>query len=239
MTAAFPNYWAIVPAAGVGKRFSADIPKQFHQLKGDLVAQHTLSRLLKIPLIKRIVAPCDPTSGYWSKISAVKNPRVTLTEGGETRAKSVLNGLIMLSNVAELDDWVLVHDMARPCVTSSDIMKLINGLTNHPVGGLLTTQVNETLKTIMPDNHVQATVNREAYRAAKTPQMFRYGILRDAIELMIQDQKIPTDEASAVEYSNHKVLSIEGRHDNIKITRREDLMIAEVILINQENERCV
>ena len=72
MTAAFPNYWAIVPAAGVGKRFSADIPKQFHQLKGDLVAQHTLSRLLKIPLIKRIVAPCDPTSGYWSKISAVK-----------------------------------------------------------------------------------------------------------------------------------------------------------------------
>ena len=164
---------------------------------------------------------------------------MTLTEGGETRAKSVLNGLIMLSNVAELDDWVLVHDMARPCVTSSDIMKLINGLTNHPVGGLLTTQINETLKTIMPDNHVQATVNREAYRAAKTPQMFRYGILRDAIELMIQDQKIPTDEASAVEYSNHKVLSIEGRHDNIKITRREDLMIAEVILINQENERCV
>ena len=69
--------------------------------------------------------------------------------------------------------------------------------------------------------------------------MFRYGILRDAIELMIQDQKIPTDEASAVEYSNHKVLTIEGRHDNIKITRREDLMIAEVILINQENERCV
>ena len=238
MTAAFPNYWAIVPAAGVGKRFSADIPKQFHQLKGDLVAQHTLSRLLKIPLIKRIVAPCDPTSGYWSKVSAVKNPRVTLTEGGETRAKSVLNGLIMLSNVAELDDWVLVHDMARPCVTSSDIMKLINGLTNHPVGGLLTTQINETLKTIMPDNHVQATVNREAYRAAKTPQMFRYGILRDAIELMI-DQLEPTDEASAIEYIGKQAMVINGRQDNIKITRREDLMIAEAILQDQEKQGCV
>ena len=239
MSVADLNYWAIVPAAGVGKRFSAHIPKQFHQLKGDLVAQHTLGRLLEIPLIKQIVAPCDPTSGYWAKVRAVKNPRVTLIEGGETRARSVLNGLTMLSNVAQPEDWVLVHDMARPCVTSSDIMKLINGLKNHPVGGLLTTKINETLKTVMPDNHVKATVNREVYRAAQTPQMFRYGILRDAIQLMLQDQEIPTDEASAVEYSNHKVLTIEGRHDNIKITRREDLMMAEVILINQEKYRCV
>jgi|TARA_B110000305_G_scaffold107014_1_gene120403 2-C-methyl-D-erythritol 4-phosphate cytidylyltransferase len=238
MTTESPNYWAIVPAAGIGKRFSADIPKQFHQLQGDLVAQHTLSRLLEISLIKRIIAPCDPTSGYWARVSAVKNPRVTLIEGGETRAKSVLNGLTALSGLAQSDDWVLVHDMARPCVTSLDIMNLINSLKGHPAGGLLAIQINETLKTVTPDNYVKETVDRDCYRLAQTPQMFRYGLLRDAIQLMLHEQKMPTDEASAMEYSQHKVLTVEGRHDNIKITRREDLMIAEVILMNQEKQRC-
>ncbi|MDC0172932.1 2-C-methyl-D-erythritol 4-phosphate cytidylyltransferase [Gammaproteobacteria bacterium] len=234
MTTEFPNYWAIVPAAGIGKRFSADIPKQFHQLHGDLVAQHTLSRLLEISLIKRIVAPCDPTSGYWARVSAAKNPRVMLIDGGETRANSVLNGLAALSGLAQTEDWVLVHDMARPCVTSLDIMNLINSLKSHPVGGLLTAQINETLKTVTPDNYVGETVDRNCYRVAQTPQMFRYGLLRDAIQLMLQEQKMPTDEASAMEHSQHKVLTVEGRHDNIKITRREDLMMAEVILMNQE-----
>ena len=238
MTTEFPNYWAIVPAAGFGKRFSADIPKQFHQLRGDLVAQHTLSRLLKIPLIKRIVAPCDPTSGYWARVRATKNPRVTLIEGGETRANSVLNGLVALSGLAQPNDWVLVHDMARPCVTLLDIMKLINDLKSHPVGGLLTAQINETLKTVTPDNYVGKTVDRNCYRVAQTPQMFRYGLLHDAIQLMLQEQKMPTDEASAMEYSQHKVLTVEGRYDNIKITRREDLTMAEVILMNQEKQRC-
>ena len=228
------NYWAIVPAAGIGKRFSADIPKQFHQLQGELVAQHTLQRLLDVRLINRIIAPCDSASGYWVRVDATKNPRVQLVEGGETRAHSVLSGLNALQDLAKPNDWILVHDMARPCVTSSDICKLIDALRSHPVGGLLATTVNETLKIVTSDQNVEKTVNREHYRVAQTPQMFRYKILYDAISRMLDNQEIPTDESTAIENTGRKVCVVEGRQDNIKITRREDLMIAEAILLNQE-----
>jgi 2-C-methyl-D-erythritol 4-phosphate cytidylyltransferase len=124
--------------------------------------------------------------------------------------------------------------MARPCVTSSDICKLIDALKSHPVGGLLATTVNETLKIVTSDQNVEKTVNREHYRVAQTPQMFRYKILYDAISRMLDNQEIPTDESTAIENTGRKVCVVEGRQDNIKITRREDLMIAEAILLNQE-----
>jgi 2-C-methyl-D-erythritol 4-phosphate cytidylyltransferase len=152
-----PNYWAIVPAAGVGRRFSADIPKQFHQLHGELVAQHTLARLISITPIKRIISPCDPSSGYWSRVRATNNTRVQLIAGGETRARSVLNGLVAIQQDANSDDWVLVHDMARPCVTCMDINKLIDALEEHPVGGFLAAPINETLKLVASDNNVTKT----------------------------------------------------------------------------------
>ena len=124
--------------------------------------------------------------------------------------------------------------MARPCVTSSDICKLIHALKSHPVGGLLATTVNETLKIVTSDQNVEKTVNREHYRVAQTPQMFRYKILYDAILRMLDNQEIPTDESTAIENAGREVCVVEGRQDNIKITRREDLMIAEAILLNQE-----
>ncbi|HIG68251.1 MAG TPA: 2-C-methyl-D-erythritol 4-phosphate cytidylyltransferase [Porticoccaceae bacterium] len=232
------NYWAIVPAAGVGRRFSADIPKQFHQLHGELVAQHTLSRLLSITGIKRIVAPCDPSSGYWSRVRATSNSRVQLIQGGETRARSVLNGLVAIQQDASPDDWVLVHDMARPCVTRMDINKLIGNLEEHPVGGFLAAPINETLKLVTSDNKVTKTVDRNQYRIAQTPQMFRARMLQEAIQSMFDNQLEPTDEASAIEYIGEQAMVIDGRQDNIKITRREDLMIAEAILQDQEKQGC-
>ena len=234
-----PNYWAIVPAAGVGRRFSADIPKQFHQLHGELVAQHTLSRLIGINSIKRIVAPCDPSSGYWSRVRATSDPKVQLIPGGETRARSVLNGLVAIQQDADPDDWVLVHDMARPCITSMDINKLIDDLREHPVGGFLAAPINETLKLVTSDNIVTKTVDRTQYRIAQTPQMFRVGLLREAIQKMLDNNLEPTDEASAIEHTGNQAVVIEGRQDNIKITRREDLMIAEAILQDQERQSCV
>ena len=233
------NYWAIVPAAGVGRRFSADIPKQFHQLHGELVAQHTLSRLLSITKIKRIVAPCDPSSGYWSRVKATSNSRVQLILGGKTRARSVLNGLVAIQQDANPDDWVLVHDMVRPCVTCMDINKLIDNVEEHPVGGFLAAPINETLKLVTSDNKVTKTVDRNQYRIAQTPQMFRAGMLQEAIQSMIKNQLEPTDEASAIEYIGKQAMVINGRQDNIKITRREDLMIAEAILQDQEKQGCV
>ncbi len=238
MITPIPKLWAIVPAAGVGARFSDGHPKQFHQLRGKTVAQYTLQKLLSIEQIQRLICPCDLSSKYWSKVSATKDLRVEMVTGGKSRAQSVMNGMRVLQNYAKADDWVLVHDIARPCITVSDINHLISELKNNVVGGLLVKRVDETLKMVGLENRVLKTPDREQYRVAQTPQMFRYKILLDALLLAGSKNISPTDEASAVEAMGKDVLMIEGRNDNIKITHQSDLMIAETILQNQEEELC-
>jgi len=231
--------WAVVPAAGVGRRFSADTPKQFHQLNGELVAQHTLNRLLSLSAIEALFIPCDTSSSGWSKVPAAQNSRVHLIAGGEQRAHSVLNGLMAMQELAADNDWVLVHDIVRPCITAENITVLMDALVDHPVGGILAASVNDTLKIVNSEKHIHTTVNRDEFRVAQTPQIFRFGLLKNAIHSMLEANKIPTDEASAIEYAGLKALAVEGRQDNIKITRREDLAVAAAIMKNQETERCV
>jgi len=129
-----------------------------------------------------------------------------------------------------------VHDMARPCVTPANIAKLISELEGHSVGGILAAPINDTLKIVGADRRILSTVNRAEYRAAQTPQMFRFGLLKSSIQAMLDQQKLPTDEASAIEFGGLTAQVVEGRQDNIKITRREDLAIAEAIMKNQEAE---
>jgi|TARA_B110000977_G_scaffold32797_1_gene43598 2-C-methyl-D-erythritol 4-phosphate cytidylyltransferase len=234
-----PKYWAIVPAAGSGQRFGTELAKQFQLLGDHLIAQHSLSRLLNSSTITKIIVPCDITSPYWGKIPAASDSRVELVTGGSERVHSVLQGLLAIEDQADSNDWVLVHDMARPCITSGDINKLISELADHPVGGILATSVTDTLKTIGTDSHIQATPDRSLYRAAQTPQMFRYGLLLKALETMLSDGQMPTDESSAIEYLGKQAKIIEGRRDNIKITHREDLVIAAAIMKQQETEQCV
>jgi 2-C-methyl-D-erythritol 4-phosphate cytidylyltransferase len=238
MITSTPKLWAIVPAAGIGARFSDGHPKQFHQLRGKTMAEHTLLKLLSVKQIQRLICPCDLSSKYWSKVSASKDLRVEMVSGGKSRAQSVINGLRVLQNYAKADDWVLVHDIARPCITVSDINRLISELKNNIVGGLLVKRVDETLKMVGLENRVLKTPDREQYRVAQTPQMFRYKILLDALVLASSKNMSPTDEASAVEAMGKDVLMIEGRKDNIKITHQSDLMIAETILQNQEEDLC-
>ena len=238
-----PNYWVIVPAAGTGQRFGAELAKQFHSIGHRLVADHTLGRLLEIPKVKKILVPCDTRSEYWAQVSATQDSRVELIEGGAERVHSVLKGLHALGNLAASDDWVLVHDMARPCVTSADINKLINQLDGHQVGGILATPISDTLKQVSSkkaatQNSIEKTLDRSDYRGAQTPQMFRYGLLIRALETMLQGQQMPTDEASAIEFIGEQAMIIEGRRDNIKITHREDLIIAQAIMGYQETEQC-
>jgi 2-C-methyl-D-erythritol 4-phosphate cytidylyltransferase len=227
-----------VPAAGTGQRFGAELAKQFHSIGDKLVADHTLGRLLSISKIEKILVPCDISAEYWQQVSAVKDQRVELIAGGAERVHSVLNGLRALADIAASDDWVLVHDMARPCVTSGDINKLIEQLSGHPVGGILATPISDTLKKINSQSAIEKTFNRSDYRGAQTPQMFRYGLLVRALETMLQEQQVPTDEASAIEYLGEQAMIIEGRRDNIKITHREDLIIAQAIMGYQETEQC-
>ncbi len=238
-----PNYWVIVPAAGTGQRFGAELAKQFHCIGDRLVADHTLGRLLKIPKVKKILVPCDISSECWTQVSAIEDSRVELIAGGTERVHSVLKGLQALSNLAASEDWVLVHDMARPCVTSADINKLINQLDGHLVGGILATPISDTLKKIQAEKTtsgiaIQQTLDRSDYRGAQTPQMFRYGLLVRALETMLQAQQMPTDEASAIEFIGEQAMIVEGRRDNIKITHREDLIIAQAIMGYQETEQC-
>jgi len=239
MSRSSEKIWAIVPAAGSGKRFSSDMPKQFHPLNGQIVAQHTLSRLLSLSALEGLYIPCDIECSWWSEIAVLQDSRVHLIAGGEQRVHSVLNGLIALQELASEDDWVLVHDMVRPCVTTENIITLMDALIDHPVGGILAAPVNDTLKIVDPEQQIHTTVDRDQYRVAQTPQMFRYKCLREAITAMLKDQLIPTDEAAAIEYAGLQALAVEGRQDNIKITRREDLVVAAAIMKNQEAEKCV
>ena len=232
------NYWAIVPAAGTGKRFGAELAKQFQPIGDKLVAEHTLSRLLSVPQLQKVLVPCDTSAEPWAQISAAADQRVVLLAGGTERVYSVLIGLRALQGIAASDDWILVHDMARPCVTRGDINKLIEQLADHPVGGILATPINDTLKKVAPDSAIEKTLDRSQYCGAQTPQMFRYGPLLSALETMLAEQHMPTDEASAIEYTGEQALIIEGRRDNIKITHREDLIIAEAIMGYQESEQC-
>ncbi len=247
------RYWAIVPAAGSGRRFGSELPKQFQRLGDKLVAEHSLSRLLAIQSIEKIIVPCDLAVSQWSEIPAASDARVERVAGGAERVHSVLQGLHAIRDRADDNDWVLVHDMARPCITSADINRLVDQLRDNDVGGILAAPVSDTLKRVaakrmdekrMAANNepaselIEATVDRSLFRAAQTPQMFRYGILLQALQTMLADGQTPTDEASAVEYLGRPVAIVQGRRDNIKITHREDLVIAAAIMRYQETEQC-
>ena len=235
MTKSIPKIWAILPAAGAGKRFSAQKPKQFFELNGQLVAEYSLRRLSAIPQIETIIIPCDIDCTLWSQVPSISQLHVKQVKGGEQRAHSVLNGLLSLDQVASDNDWVLVHDIARPCITPEDINKLIDAVENHPAGGILTASVNETLKKVSSDQQIEATVDRAQYRMAQTPQIFKFSLLKAAIENCLKAGVMPTDEAFAIEHSGLPVLAVEGRQDNIKITRQEDLAVASAILNSQES----
>ena len=235
MTKSIPKIWAILPAAGAGKRFSTQKPKQFFELNGQLVAEHSLRRLRAVTQIEAIIIPSDIDYTMWSQVPSLQQSNVKQVKGGEQRAHSVLNGLLSLDQVASDNDWVLVHDIARPCITFTDINKLINAVENHPAGGILTASVNETLKKVSSDQQIEATVDRAQYLRAQTPQIFKFSLLKTAIENCLKAGITPTDEAFAIEYAGLPVLAVEGRQDNIKITRQEDLAIASAILNSQES----
>jgi 2-C-methyl-D-erythritol 4-phosphate cytidylyltransferase len=227
------KHWAVVPAAGVGRRMGARIPKQYLDLAGRTVLDHTLSRLLSHPRIAGIAVALGSEDGWWPDSEFADHPAILRVTGGAERCHSVLNGLIGLARSALPDDWVLVHDAARPCLRWTDIDRLIATLADHPVGGLLGVPVRDTMKRTDETGTVQATVDRDGLWHAYTPQMFRHGMLRAAIENALALGRLVTDEASAVEMAGHAPLMVEGHDDNLKVTRPADLALAEFYLQRQ------
>jgi 2-C-methyl-D-erythritol 4-phosphate cytidylyltransferase len=223
--------WAVVPAAGVGKRMQADRPKQYLALSGKAVIEHTLSRLLQSGVFQKVVVAISEEDPYWPELEISRHADVITAPGGKERADSVLSALRALQGLATEQDWVLVHDAARPCLCKQDIDALLETLQNHPVGGILALPCHDTLKQVEAE-HIAASVDRKTIWRALTPQMFRYGMLKAALQQAEGNPNI-TDEASALEIQGFKPKIVEGRPDNIKITRPEDLALAEFYMEQQ------
>lgn len=219
-----PAFWALVPAAGVGSRMRADRPKQYLQLAGKTILEHSLGCFLDHPQLRGLVVSLAADDPCWPTLACAQDPRIQRAEGGRERADSVLNGLLRLTELgAQEQDWVLVHDAARPNLARSDLDKLLAELADDPVGGLLAVPARDTLKRAGADGRVRETVDRALIWQAYTPQMFRLGPLHRALaEALVADVAI-TDESSAIEWAGQAPRLIEGRADNLKITRPEDL----------------
>ena len=229
------KYWAVIPAAGMGNRMGTEIPKQYLRIRDRCILEHVLSRFIEIPVIERIVVVVSDNDTYWPGLDLSRHKKVTSTIGGKERYHSVLNGLQSVVNTAGEQDWVLVHDAARACVRADDIRLLIESLSNHPVGGLLGLPVRDTMKQTDTHNEITGTISRDGLWHALTPQMFRLGALKKAIKDVIDKNLEITDEAQAMEIAGFKPKFIQGHPDNIKITHKNDLPLAELYLLQQEN----
>ncbi|AAQ58933.1 4-diphosphocytidyl-2C-methyl-D-erythritol synthase [Chromobacterium violaceum ATCC 12472] len=217
---------ALVPAAGSGSRFGAPSPKQYLQLNGKPLMWHTLATVAAVPDVDEVAVVISPQD-EWFDDFAWDLPKLSVHRvGGASRAQSVASGLAALACAD--DDWVLVHDAARCCLSVAAVERLIAALSGHAVGGLLALPVPDTVKRADIDGHVAATVPRNGLWLAQTPQMFRAGLLARALSSAAAEDI--TDEASAVERLGVKPLLVEGDAQNFKITYPRDLALARAIL---------
>lgn len=244
--------WCVVPAAGIGQRFGGEVPKQYALLHGRTVLWHTLHRLGAHPALAGIVlvlaaddgiaetlsltsmpqghlpaGQSAATSGHDSRAATTK-PIITAT-GGHTRADSVLAGLEALPDDVAADDFVLVHDAARPCLRNEDVTRLIEQAAQDD-GGLLATPLRDTLKRANEQQCVAATEPRDNCWHAQTPQMFRRDLLTSALLACRTAGIAVSDESMAMEHAGFAPRLVEGREDNIKITRPADLALAAFLL---------
>jgi 2-C-methyl-D-erythritol 4-phosphate cytidylyltransferase len=224
--------WTIIPAAGTGSRMQATRPKQYLDLLEQSVIEHTLGVFLGHDQISGVIVAISPDDPYWHELPVSRQPRLATVDGGGERCHSVLNALTYLvSQGIDPGDWVLVHDAARPCLRTEDLDHLINEVTMTGQGGILAVPVRDTMKQSDEDGrYIVRTIERSHLWHALTPQMFRLGELRIAIETALNDGFVVTDEASALEHAGQQPLLIRGHADNIKITIPEDLALAEFYL---------
>lgn len=229
------SYWAIIPAAGVGRRMQADRPKQYLTLCNKTVLEHTLDRLLSMPAISGAVLAISEADEYWPALNYQSEKPLLIARGGKERSDSVLNALQLLQQQAagEQTVWALVHDAARPCVRTADIQRLIEQASTEQ-GGLLALPVRDTMKRAGPADVIDHTVEREGLWHALTPQMFRLDLLLEALLQAQQQHQAITDDASAMELAGYTPQLIEAHEDNIKITRAFDLQLAQLYLQQQQ-----
>lgn len=224
------RFWVIVPAAGSARRMGAAVPKQYLPLAGRTVIEWSLAPFLAHARAAGVVVVLAEQDRHWPQTQLARHAKIVTTTGGAERMDSVLAGLRILHEQAAPDDWVLVHDAARPCLSAADLDSLLDELCDDAVGGLLAAPVVDTLKRADDGGRVAQTVAREKLWRALTPQMFRRDILQRALESARGQGLAVTDDAQAVEALGLQPKLIAGDADNIKITLPEDLLRAERIL---------
>ncbi len=175
-------FWLVIPAAGVGRRMGAERPKQYLEVAGRTIIEHTLNRFLDYPGLQGIVVALGEQDPYWPLLACSSDARIERVTGGGERADSVRNALLALIDRAADTDWVLVHDAARPCLGCDDLARLLDALRDHPVGGILATPARDTMKRVNDTGEIEATVDRATLWHAQTPQMFRLGSLLQSLE---------------------------------------------------------
>jgi 2-C-methyl-D-erythritol 4-phosphate cytidylyltransferase len=217
-----PQYSVVVPAAGVGKRMRTDCPKQYLCIAGKTIIEHTITNLLK--------------HKAFARLTIASHPCIEVVEGGQERCDSVLAGLNHLPNDEE---WVLVHDAARPCFSSTDLTSLLQLAELGCTGGILATPVRDTMKRAVNlkmngQNIVKQTESRDNLWHALTPQFFKLASLKKALNEANKQNTNITDEASAIELLGEKVMLVESCASNIKITQPEDLLLAEFYLTQKQ-----
>jgi len=246
-----PKIWAVIPAAGGGSRYGGDIPKQYLHLAGKPMLAHSLELFMDCAGVHNIVVALARSDKWFASLDTLaQNPQLTTVTGGQSRAQSVLNALESLRGRADDNDFILVHDAARPLLHSEDLASLIRIAGKSDVGGILAAPVADTLKraaveepaadtTSAPSPEsclkIHKTLSRENIWAAQTPQMFRFSVLYPALQRALQNHTSKrdgeiTDEASACEVAGYQPLLIPAQHSNFKVTRRSDFDIAEIVL---------
>ena len=237
------TYWGVVPAAGLSTRAQSDLtpsataadamPKQYRRIAGASVLEHSVRPLIECERLQGIVVALHADDKHWHSNPLSNEPLVSTVVGGDTRAHSVAQALHALD--AADDDWVLIHDGARPCVPVADIHKLLTALHDDAVGGLLAAPMRDTVKWCQ-DDRVTGTAKRETMMRALTPQMFRYGLLKEAVLRALENGTPPADEAEAMEMAGHSVRVVRGADTNIKVTYPDDFALAEALLCDKDKQ---
>ncbi len=228
-----PNFHVIIPAAGFGRRMGSKIPKQYLLLAGRPLIHHTLDVFAACARIDSITLVLSPDDNLWDAVDLSANDKVRSLKlkvqrcGGATRAATVLSALQSMQGQVAADAWILVHDAARPGLTLALLNHLLDTLQNDPVGGLLAIPLADTLKRADREQRVAHTESRESLWQAQTPQMFRYDLLKRALQ---EAGGAPTDEAQAIEALGLQPKLVSGELRNLKITYAQDLALVEAIL---------
>ena len=231
------KYFCVVVAAGIGQRMRGVVPKQYLPLANRTLLEWSVKPFLALPEIEQVVVVLSANDPWFPGLILAQHPKIKAVVGGLERYQSVLSGLKALSTKANENDWVMVHDAARPNITLEDLEQLISTVGDHAIGGLLGVPVSDSLKYIDQQHTVVNEVARESIWRALTPQMFRFNLLLTSLQTLAEQGISVSDEASALGRFGHQCLMVLGRSDNIKVTTPADYEMMEKLMAHLSGNR--